>query len=141
MNTSRFRMLIGLAIMISACTNTPDLGAELAADTAFLEASGSWRVSYFWDKDKEETDDFNGYEFFFESNGVFRVVPSSGQEVVGNWRRSRDDGFERLVLQIPGTKPLEEVNDDWILLKMEDKLIILQDDRSGPETESLHFSR
>jgi hypothetical protein len=137
--------LICLAIFAStlaltSCEQLQILGSDPANDTAFLTDTGPWTVSYFFDKDQDETSDFNGYQFYFEDNNIFKAVLQNGTVVNGTWNRTTDDNLPRLVISISGNDRLDELQDDWVLLKMEDKLIELEDDNTT-EVEQLHFSR
>lgn len=99
----------------------------------------SWRVTWFWDKDKDETSDFTSYTFHFRANGVFEAVSNSGT-VTGTWSTTSDDGTQRLVLFISPTKPLSEMNDDWVITEFNDQSIKLKDDNTE-HVEELFFER
>ena len=54
---------------------------------------GSWRVSYYYDKIKDETSDYVGYTFNFQSDGTLSINHSSGT-TSGTWsiHNSNDNG-------------------------------------------------
>ena len=45
----------------------------------------NWKVTYFWDKDKEETHKFSGYLLSFNANNELKVTSSTGTTFVGTW--------------------------------------------------------
>jgi len=81
-------------------------------------ASGTWRISLFVDSGVDETKDFAGYKFIFNTNGVL----DSGNGVnnyVGTWSisdsNSSDDTPNDLDFNIffNLTNDFEDLNDDW----------------------------
>lgn len=133
----KFAMLVFVALLTTiGCTNE---SVNPNAQTPDLSNTDGWRVVWFWDKDKDETSDFGQYTFFFRDGGVFEAVGSS-TTVTGTWRSTSDDGSQRLVLFISNTKPLSELNDDWVIVTSGDQSIKLKDDNST-QLEELHFER
>lgn len=131
-------LLAGILTIISGCSNTPSLGENPATDTELLTQSGNWKVSYYWDKDKDETSDFSGYTFEFKSGEVFQATFRDGAIFTGRWFRTTDDGLPRLVISITGNKQMEELSDDWVLEVLQEKKIELRDD-NDTHVEQLHF--
>jgi hypothetical protein len=107
-----------------------------------LLADGNWEVSWFWDKTKDETHEFNGYRISFESGGIMRVSGTNATQFTGNWSYSGSDDTPgtRLVLNIAGNKQMDELNDDWEVLEMKSSLIRLREDHTAEE-EVIHLSR
>ena len=120
------------SIGLMACTNDNDDNASNGTDDILING-GSWRVTYFWDKDKDETSDFSGYTFIFEEGGIFKAT-KSGTSISGTWQLNSSSN--KLIINTSvATKPLDELNDDWIILNKSDKKIELQDDRDDNEGE------
>ncbi|GJM34754.1 MAG: hypothetical protein DHS20C18_37550 [Saprospiraceae bacterium] len=120
-----------------ACTNNPDDTVDINNLTDVLEASGDWEVTYYWDKDKDETSDFASYTFRFKENGVFEGT-RNGTTQTGTW--SVDNSSQKLIINIGTDKPLTDLIDDWIILEKTDRLIKLKDD-NDEHLEELHFER
>lgn len=99
--------------------------------------SGVWKVSYYWDKDKEETSDFNGYSFKFEEDGTF-IAERNGNTQKGSWKVS--DSSKKFIISINSVKPLDDLVDDWLIIEKSDNLIKLRDD-SDDHLEELYFKR
>lgn len=98
--------------------------------------SGTWKVTYFYD-DKDETSDFNGYTFDFKSDGKF-VATFSSNTVTGTW--SEDKSSNKLIINISGTKALEEIDDDWLILEKTSTSIKLKDDNTT-KNEQVNFTK
>ena len=63
MNSSSIISLSALLLLagLTGCTSdTPDVTTTEVESTV---TSGVWKITYFYDTDKEETAHFNGYEF------------------------------------------------------------------------------
>ncbi|HMQ47110.1 MAG TPA: hypothetical protein PKA00_20260 [Saprospiraceae bacterium] len=132
-----------LGLSLSSCTNISDDDSSSSnispdATSETLVQVGEWRVSYFYDKDKDETSDFNSYTFRFNDDGTMEAVQGTST-VTGTWKEINDDGFRKLVIAIGVTKPLSELNDDWIIEERTDVVIKLRDD-NDEHLEALHFS-
>jgi hypothetical protein len=129
-------MTIAFLGLLTACTNDGD--PLLPDNPTQTLSSAQWRVSYFWDKDKDETSKFNGYTFAFKAGGAFEAT-QNGTVTTGTWEvRSSSSSSQKLVIQIGTDKPLIELDDDWIILEMNDQEIRLRDDNTE-HLEELHF--
>lgn len=119
-------------LALSACKKSSN-------NTLPLTLGGStWVVSYFWDKDKDETSDFAGYTFLFNADGTLTASLPGHADRTGTWTLSDSD--TKLTLKIAGTEALDELNEDWQVLEFSDTLIKLQDDNDTHE-EVLHFQK
>lgn len=98
--------------------------------------SGKWAVHYYWDKDKDETSDFSGYSFEFQSNGTFVAGIPGGSTVNGSWSTSSS----KLTISITGNDKLDNLSDDWLIIEQTDNLIKLKDD-NDTHLEELHFKK
>lgn len=127
-----------ILIGFSACTNSSSDDVQPDTPSTTLTTTGQWRVSYYFDKDKDETSDFNGYTFSFLDNGVLEAS-RNGSTTVGTWKVISDDGHQKLVIVIGSAKPLIDLSDDWIITERNDSRIKLRDD-NDEHLEELHFS-
>lgn len=122
------------AIFISACQKdnqniTPDL------------KKNKWEISYFWDKDKDETYHFTNWEFSFEENGVLKASKSS-EIVTGTWaEQNSSSGSPKLIINFGTIEPFDELNDDWKLIEKTSSIIKLEDVSGSGGTEILHFRK
>lgn len=92
--------------------------------------SDSWRVTYYWDTDHEETSSFANYQFVFSSNGVVTAT-RSGTTINGSWATILDDSKTKLVLDFASPADFEEISDDWEVIEQTGSKIRLQDISGG----------
>lgn len=93
-------------------------------------------VNYFWDKDKDETNDFSGYTFEFNDNNVLVAYLPDGSTKTGSWTSSSSNNTLHFV--ISGTYALDEMSDHWVIIEQTNTVIKLKDDNTT-HLEELHF--
>lgn len=126
-----------LLSVFSACTNSDD-GLIPSNQPPVVNNNGAWRVSYYFDKDKDETSNFTGYQFTFRDNGVLEAS-RNGATTTGSWKVIQDDGRQKLVINTgTASKPLADLTDDWVVIEQSSSRIRLQDD-NDEHLEELHF--
>ncbi len=110
-----------------------DLEAVLTTD--------SWFVSLFFD-DVDETYEFEGYEFFFNTDGSASATNGIITET-GTWSvTTSSDGELKLILDFGLVIPFDELEDDWNVIEFSEELIRLFDVSGGDgSTDYLTFSR
>jgi hypothetical protein len=109
-----------------------------------LEASlsyGTWRVSYFFDK-QDETSDFNGYSFQFNDDGI-AIATKSSLSVQGSWNtEDSSNGNSKLYIDFGVGEPLEELNEDWVVVGNSGSKVTLEHVSGGNgDTDSLILER
>lgn len=108
--------------------------------------SGQWVVAKFIDSGKDETSDFSGYLFTFESSGSL-VATKGSTTYTGTWsitEDSSDDDPNDLDFNIYFnlTNDFEDLNDDWDIATHTSSKIKLTDVSGGDGgTDSLTFER
>jgi hypothetical protein len=136
-------MMIILAMFVVACskddsndTNTNN-SANQAAQANQVAQSGTWRISYFWDTDKDETSNFAGYEFSFNSDGTL-VATNNTNTVNGTWSvtdsnssSSSNDIDFNIMFAVPQSSDFDDLNDDWDVITINDTMIELTDVSGG----------
>ncbi len=100
--------------------------------------NGSWMVSLYMDDNKDETSDFFGYTFDFNSDGTLKVTLPSGVTNNGAW--SFDDSSSKYKITISGNDKLDKINDDWLIVSKSNDLIELKDDNTT-KIELLNFKK
>jgi len=97
---------------------------------------GTWKITKFIDSDKDETNDFAGYDFTFLSSGVLRA-DNGATQYDGTWSitdsNSNDDSQDDLDFNINFnlTNDFEDLNDDWDILSVTTGKIELVDVSGG----------
>lgn len=130
-------VFVGLcSVLFAGCTKED--GPSSVAD-AFT--SGTWRVTHFSERTSNETDDFSGYTFTFQSNG--KVLAAKGGVIKeGNW--SENTSSQRLIIDLgvkgDANKPLGELTDDWVITSKTATKVNLTDD-SSTSNELLEFTK
>ncbi|RME01519.1 MAG: hypothetical protein D6816_12230 [Bacteroidetes bacterium] len=125
-----FILLIATISIMGACTNDDD--NQVSSNTP----QGLWKVTWYFDKDKDETNDFASYTFEFLDDGTFVGNLPDGSIKLGTWTQTSS----KLVIDINGTQPLDKLNDDWLILEKNDVIIRLKDD-NNTHLEELTFEK
>ena len=129
------RLIIFTALFI-ACNNPGNNG------NGPTPSAGSWKVSFFFDK-QDETADFNGYVFEFGSNGSLTAT-KGGQSWSGTWSTGIDDSADKFLMDFSGASPspLDELEEDWLIISMDDNLMHLEHTSGGNgDTDVVKFER
>lgn len=92
--------------------------------------SGAWKISYFFDSGKNETNNYNNYLFTFQSNGT--LTASNGSNTVKGSRSSgNDDSQTKLDISLGNINPWNHISDDWHVIAQSSTQIQLQDVSGG----------
>jgi len=142
MKTSLKIFVLLLAVTFASCSRSND--DNVTPGDQSKQVKGDWYVSLYTDSGKDETSDFSGYNFSFIDNGSFTATTST-LSFTGNWYigdKSGDDSpsSNKLVINITGNKQMEDVTDDWLIIKITDTEIWLKDDNAA-SMEEIHFTR
>lgn len=138
--------IIAIAILASvgttSCLQGDDLAAPGSPNNPSVDFTGSsWKITYFWDSDHDETGHYNAFVFVFQADGTVNV--SGGPAPYnGTWSKGSDDSTAKLYLNFTTPPDLEELSDDWHILEWTDNSIRLQDISGGNGgTDLLTFIR
>lgn len=124
-------------LFVTSC----DPSSNTSANAGQQISSGTWRVTLFTDSGNDETSDFAGYNFTFNSGGVLTAVKNAITQN-GTWSFNNSSNKFNIDLG-PNTvanKPLGELTDDWKVLSSTDTEIRLQDDNPA-KNEFLTFAK
>ena len=136
--------LLVLAAILSTASMCEHDDDDVDDDSKAIETSlgqGSWKVAYFFDKE-DETSDFEGYSFLFNDDDV-AIATKNSLSVQGSW--DTDDssqGTTKLYLDFGAASPLEELNEDWIVVESSTSRITLEHESGGNgDTDTLILER
>lgn len=149
-------LLLSLTLLSSTCSSDDDGGyfppnnnnAEIQQIITQAQ-SGTWRITSFIDSGQDETNDFNGYNFTFGSDGTLTASNGSNTET-GTWSvtdsnsndDSNDDVDFNIFFNVPDTNNFEDLNDDWDVVSHTDNRMQLRDVSGGNGgTDTLTFER
>jgi hypothetical protein len=149
----KFSLVIAILFVLttsSMCSNdddSPNQSANNPADVINIVNNGTWRITYYYDTDHEETTSFNGYNFTFGASNV--LTASNGtNNYSGTWSvtdsNSNDDSISDLDYNIAFSSPaqFEELTDDWEIIEKSTTVIKLKDVSGGNGgTDYLTFTK
>jgi len=145
MKTSIKLFLLALTISLASCSKSNDDNPSNNSNNNNTEqVSGDWQVTYYFDSGKDETNNYSGYTFIFNTGGQMQAVNGTGT-YNGTWQigdRSSDDdsASNKFVISITGNKQLDDLQDDWVIVKITDTEISLKDDNPA-SAEELRFGK
>jgi hypothetical protein len=110
-------------------------------------SSGTWSITYFFDSGTNETNNFSGYSFTFNTNGT--LTSTNGTNTYnGNWNISDSnsdiDSVDDLHFNITFnvSNHFEDLNDDWnISSQSSTKLELFDVSGGGGGTDYLTFEK
>ena len=123
-------VFLGLTMAFTGCKKDDNSSQSV---TQNLQTGQTWKVSYYYDTDKDETYKFSSYTFEFKDDGTLVATGSSGT-TNGTWNVG-----SRFNISSFSVSPLDDLNDDWVIVSQSDNVIKLKDDNSS-KVEELHFS-
>ncbi len=150
MKTSRISkqfMLLLLSLLFVTCS-TDEAEDDLLDDNQqaqqveSIAERGSWRITNFNDSGQDETSDFAGYSFTFNSDGS--LVATNGTNILtGSWSvsesssssddddYSEDDVDFNIFFAVSDSSDFEDLNDDWDVVSSSASKIELLDVSGG----------
>jgi hypothetical protein len=136
-------LLVLVAILSTASMCEDDDGNDDRSNKSIESTlgQGTWQVAYFFDK-TDETSDFEGYSFLFNDKNV-AVASKNSLSVQGSWdTENSSDGDTKLYLDFGTNSPLEELNEDWVVIDSSSLSITLEHVSGGNgDTDKLILER
>ena len=134
-NNSNFENSIEEGIK-DCSTNSGSIGNQ---NFVLIVTNGTWHVSYYFD-DSDETLNFKGYNFTFNSNGTIMVVKEKNT-IAGNWSTFVNSGQNIFLLKFDDSK-LDDLEDDWKITEFTSTNVRLKNkDASDGATDYLYFTK
>lgn len=137
----KFSLVIAMLFVLttsSMCSSddNPSPSNNNPEDVINIVNNGTWRITYYYDTDQEETSNFNGYNFTFGASNVLTATNGTNN-YNGSWSvtdsNSNDDSISDLDFNISFTAPVqfEELTDDWEIIEKSTTEIRLKDVSGG----------
>jgi hypothetical protein len=117
-------------------TNSGSVGNQ---NFASILTNGTWHVSYYFDE-SDETSNYKGYNFTFNSNGTVVVVKEKNT-IAGNWSTFVNSGQDIFLLKFDDSK-LDELEEDWKITEFTTTNVRLKNKNSSDgATDYLYFTK
>jgi len=130
---------IALLLFVAFACSDDDSSTNISKDSiASIASSGTWRITYFYDTDEDETSSYSGYNFTFGSSAL--TATNGANTYTGTWSvtdsNSNDDSMDDLHFNIafnspPAPASFEDLSDDWDIIEVTDTKIKLIDVSGG----------
>ena len=136
MNLAAFLAPFFLLLFAVGCTDDDGPSNNTQNEIESDVQKGTWKITKFIDSDKDETNDFAGYDFTFLSSGVLRA-DNGATQYDGTWSitdsNSNDDSQDDLDFNINFNlaNDFEDLNDDWDIISRSSTKIELIDVSGG----------
>lgn len=134
----RFLLLLAISATLVSCSLLDDNSLPNGS----APASGTWKVSYFYDK-SDETSYYTGYTFEFSSDG--KLTAANGSQIyTGAWSAGFDDSKNKFLINFNGVHPsaLEDLEEDWLIIEQSSDFMHFKHTSGGNgNTDVLQFSK
>lgn len=124
-----FTILILTCCLVSCQKNQDAIPTTVETVTpqslSALASSGTWRITYSYNTNRDETANYTGYIFTFAGNNKLTAV-HGGNMIVGNWSVGADDAKAKMQISFPIPASFAKLSHDWVVLDRLDKRLKLQ---------------
>ena len=146
-NLATFLAPFFLLLFAMGCTDDEGPSNNTQNEIESDVQKGTWKITKFIDSDKDETNDFAGYDFTFLSSGVLRA-DNGATQYDGTWSitdsNSNDDSQDDLDFNINFNlaNDFEDLNDDWdIISRTSTKIELIDVSGGNGGTDYLTFEK
>ncbi|WP_292901137.1 hypothetical protein [Nonlabens sp.] len=138
--------ILSNTLLFTSCSNDDANSTDISQQIAAIESnatSGDWVVTNFNDSGVDETSDFSGYVFRFDTNGTLTAT-STANTITGNWSvtddsNSTDDDSSsdsddidfNIFFSVPDSSNFADLNDDWNVVSATTTILELIDISGG----------
>lgn len=122
--------LVSMSLLSLSCSNdgnTSNTNSENVGQLQDAIIQGSWKITRFIEDGVNQTSNYNGFNFTFNTNGT--VLATNGSNPVnGTWTTSvSSSGTPKLVLNFNiSNGPFDEISEDWNIEAVSSTLIDLK---------------
>lgn len=96
-------------------------------DLVDIIIDGHWIVTNYNNDNVSETENYDGYQFTFNTDGIV-VAVNDTNTFAGSWSTTIDGGQLTMILEFGNQAPLDEFNDDWDVFNFDIDRVILEDE-------------
>ena len=139
----------GIILLIGMFACTSQSGVDLPSDlsvSAKVVVNGQWRITYFFDSDREETSKFAGYTFAFNEDDTVKVTRGT-TTVAGMWSITHNGSNDDMKsghfnLTFSGNDTFDELNEDWnFIFQNSQKIELIHISGGNGGTDYLTFEK
>lgn len=142
-------LMLSFSLMSSTCSSNDDDGQDpnnnsvVIAEVTATVQTGTWRITNFVDSGTDETNDFTGYNFTFNTNGT--LAANNGSTTVnGTWSITNDDdnSSDDIDFNIAFASPADfvELTEDWhIESRTSTRIVLIHISGGNGGTDNLTF--
>lgn len=132
---------IGMMILTGGCENNPGEKNDAAKVSNTLTA-GIWRITYLWESGHNDTEDFTGYNFTFQTGGNL-VATSGGTSETGSWTAvdNNDNDNCNLTISFETQNFFGKLSHNWHVIERTDVKVRMVDDSDNGGPEYLTFEQ
>jgi len=131
-----YSLIIGF--LITSCSSDDNDNNILQSTIENNTQSGTWKITKFIDSGIDETSDFSGYNFTFNSSGTLNANDGTNN-FDGLWNISSSDGTElddiELNIVFNLMNDFDDLTDDWDFISQTSTKIELIDISGGGEAD------
>lgn len=120
-----------ITLGLTSCKkDEPSTSTITTSNVTTTVSAGTWRVTYYWDTNRNETANFSGFNFTFGASNL--VSAANGiLNINGTWSIANDDSKIKLILAFTTNANFIEISDDWHVIERADTKVRLQDVSGG----------
>jgi hypothetical protein len=141
-------LFLCMVFLLSCDTSSTSNNNQSTINTIVsMMSSGTWRITYYFDSNQDETSDYAGYNFTFGANNVL-TASNGANNYTGFWSVTRSSSggssLSDLDFNILFTAPpfMAELSDDWDIISATSTEIKLIDvSGGGGGTDYLTFTK
>ncbi len=127
--------------LFSSCKKDSNANLITTANVNSSVTAGTWRITYYWDTDHEETSNFSGYNFTFATSGVLTATNGSSP-TTGNWSTSSENNTVKLIINFLTLANFVSISTDWEVIERGETIIKLRHiSGGGGGTDFLTFEK
>ena len=128
-----------LYVLLTSCSSDNDSNTIPDSIEANIQ-SGTWKITKFIDSGIDETNDFTGYNFTFDSSGTLSASNGTNN-YDGTWNILSNDGTDLNHLELniffSLMNDFDDLTDDWDFISQSSSKIELIDISGGGEPDDL----
>jgi hypothetical protein len=122
--------IIGLAIVTLVFAASCKKQTINKIENSIVE--GEWKVTLYQEDGDNETSNYSGYRFKFNTDGSVTVQPGMlTVTYTGTWKTEKDSDHVDFILNFTTPANLEELSDDWEVLSESKTKLELEDVSGG----------